>query len=575
MTNEAIIEMLEKLADLMELDGVEAFRVNSYRRAVRSIRDFKDDLTVLANQNRLTEIPGVGKGIAGRIAELVSTGRLAELETLEQKVPTWLPTLLAMPGLGPKKAALIHEKLGVTDLAGLKTAIESGKLAEIPGLGDATAKKIAEGIQFIESGGGRVPLGIALPLAEALAERIRYLSGVRRVEIAGSLRRGKETVADIDILCETDQGEKAIKEFTSLSDVRRVLAAGETKGSVTIKLPEGGEIQVDLRAIPTESFGAGLMSFTGSKEHNIRLRERAIACKWSLNEYGLFEGTNRLVGESEEAIYAKLGLPFVPPELREDRGELDRLPADLVSLDDIRGDLHMHTVASDGRNSIEEMAAAAQMRGYEFIAICDHSKSSTIANGLSIERMEQHIEGIRRVARAKPGIHILLGCECDILLDGQLDYPDEILAKCDWVVASAHARATGPAAKLNPTERTLAAIENRYVCAIGHPTGRLINRRPPMEIDMPRVVAAAAKNGTCLEINASWQRLDLKDEHAQMALAAGGTLTINTDAHSTDQLDQMRLGIVTARRAGATKQSIANCVNYNELRKLIARKRGA
>jgi DNA polymerase (family 10) len=235
----------------------------------------------------------------------------------------------------------------------------------------------------------------------------------------------------------------------------------------------------------------------------------------------------------------------------------------------------MHTVASDGRNTVEEMAAAAQMKGYEFIAICDHSKSSTIANGLSIERMQQHIEQIRNVAKNTPGIQVLAGCECDILLDGQLDYPDEILAQCDWVVASAHARGTGPAAKMNPTERTLAAIENRYVCAIGHPTGRLINRRPAMEIDIPKIVESAAKNGTCLEINASWQRLDLKDEHARMALAAGVTLTINTDAHSTDQLDQMRLGILTARRAEATKESIANCLSYGQLREFIARKRGA
>jgi DNA polymerase (family 10) len=302
------------------------------------------------------------------------------------------------------------------------------------------------------------------------------------------------------------------------------------------------------------------------------LRERAVAKKWRLNEYGLFEGERSIAGKREADIYKKLGLPFIPPELREDRGELDLTePPELVTVEDIRGDLHMHTVASDGRCTIEEMAAAAKARGYEYIAICDHSKSSTIANGLSIERMIEHMAKIRAVAKKTKGIAILVGCECDILSDGSMDYPNEILAECDWVVASIHS-ALG-STKHSPTQRTLAAIANPYVSAIGHPTGRLLNKRAPMELDMAAVVEAAAKNGTILEINSSWQRLDLKDIHVRMALDAGVTLTINTDAHHTDQLAQMRFGVLTARRGGATKASIANGLSLTALRKRIEGKR--
>jgi DNA polymerase (family 10) len=353
------------------------------------------------------------------------------------------------------------------------------------------------------------------------------------------------------------------------------LASGPTKGSVTFEVEEGRELQVDLRVVEEESFGAAWQYFTGSKEHNVRLRERAVARKWRLNEYGLYDGEKRLVGKDEEGIYKKLGLPWIPPELREDCGEFEREASslELVNLDDVRGDLHMHTTASDGRNTIEEMALAAKARGYQYIAICDHSKSAVIANGLSIDRMKDHVAAIRAADQKIKGITILAGCECDILGDGSLDYPDEILALCDWVVASIHSGLGPGTGKHGPTQRTLNAMRNRYVSALGHPTGRLINRRAAMELDMAAVSAEAVRTGTFLEINASWQRLDLKDVHVRQALDAGALLTINTDSHHVDQLEGMRLGILTARRGGASRKDIVNCLTLAALRKQIAAKR--
>ncbi len=572
MPNADLVRAFERIADLLEIDGADGFRINSYRRAARTLKDTDEDAAALAVQGRLQELPGVGKGTAQRIQQFLDTGHIDVLDELEAKFPPGLPDLLDIPGMGPKKVALVHAELGVKSLDDLKKVIASGKLENLPGLGAASVKKIAEGISFLESSGGRTPLGIAMPIAEAFVERVRALRGVKQAEVAGSLRRGLETIGDIDIVCDAPDGEKIIKQFVAFEGVKRVLAAGETKGSVTVELGAGKELQIDLRVVATESYGAALQYFTGSKEHNVRLRERAIAKKWRLNEYGLFDGERSIAGKREADIYKKLGVLCLPPELREDRGELDlKEPPELVTLEDIRGDLHMHTVASDGRCTIEEMGAAARDRGYEYIAICDHSKSSHIANGLSIERMIEHIAAIRAAAKKIKGIAILVGCECDILANGTLDYPDEILAQCDWVVASIHS-AQG-STKFTPTYRTLAAIENPYVSIIGHPTGRLLNKRAAMELEMPAVVQAAAKNGTILEINSSWQRLDLKDVHVRMALAGGVTLGINTDSHHTEQLAQMRFGVITARRGGAAKKDIVNCLPLAALKKRIERKR--
>lgn len=544
-------------------------------------------------------IPGIGKGTAERIQQFLETGHIDELDALQAKLPEELPALLGISGMGPKKVALVYRELSVEGFDDLKRVIASGELAKLPGLGVASVKRISEGIAFLESSGGRTPLGVALPIAEALAEQVCKLPGVHRVEIAGSLRRGQETIGDIDLLCEADDGEQVVKSFVELGDdnwpsIKRVLAAGKTKASVTIERgaaaggKAGREVQVDLRVVPAESFGAAWQYFTGSKEHNVRLRERAVRSNLRLNEYGLFsaDGEPSIAGRDEEGIYKKLDLPWIPPELREDSGEFEQspsvsqslrpsVPSLLVTVDDIRGDLHMHTTASDGKNSIEEMASVAKVMGYRFIAICDHSQSSTIANGLSIKRMEAQIVAVREANERVAGIEILVGTECDILPNGSLDYPDDLLAQTDWVVASVHsAMGSGGRAKLDPTERTLAAIENRWVSVIGHPTGRLINRRAAMEIDMAAVVKAASASKTMLEINASWRRLDLKDMHARQAIEAGVTLSINTDAHHVEQLSQMRYGVMTARRARARPQDVVNTMTVAALKKRIAAKRG-
>lgn len=577
MINAELSGLFERIANLLEIDGADRFRVNSYRRVSRSLKNATEDVADLVAENRVTDLPGVGKSAADKIKQLIETGHIDVLDELEAKLPQGLPDLLDIPGMGPKKVAQVYHDLQVECVADLKHVIADGRLAQLPGLGAASVKKIAEGIAFLESSGGRTALGEALPVAETLMNWIQSMEGVGRAEIAGSLRRGEETIGDVDILCETDDGEKIITAFTSLDVVKRVLASGETKGSVTVALTDKRELQVDLRAVKSEAFGAAWQYFTGSKEHNVRLRERAVRKGWRLNEYGLYDGERRIAGETEESIYEKLGLSWIPPELREDRGEFDGEVGgqDLVTVADIRGDLHMHTIASDGKNTIAEMAEAAKQRGYQYIAICDHSKSSTIANGLSIQRMTEHIHAIREANENIEQFEILVGCECDILPDGSMDYPDDLLAQCDFVVGSIHlAMGSGGSKKLSPTERTLAAMENRYVSLIGHPTGRLINRRAPMEIDISAVVKAAARTRTMLEINSSWKRLDLKDAHARQALDAGVTLSINTDAHHTDGFNAIRYGVTTARRAGATKGDILNCCTLAKLRKKIAAKRG-
>lgn len=573
MINGEIVAAFNRIADLMEISGESGFRVNSYRRAARTIKAHPEDLAIVAEEGRLTDLDGVGKSSAEKIVEYIEQGSIGVLDKLEKKLPASLPDLLEIQGLGPKKIAVLHEELGIGSLDDLKAAIEAGSVAELAGFGAQSVNRISEGIAFLEKSGGRTPLGIAWPIADEMADRLRVLAGVERVEIAGSLRRGAETIGDVDLLCVCDDAEPVMEAFTSQDGVQRVLARGSTKSSVTVAIDAGRELQVDLRVVPAESFGAALQYFTGSKEHNVRVRELAVRRKLRLNEYGLYDGDDAIAGETEEGIYEALELPFFPPEIREDRGELDVIePPELITVDDIRGDLHMHTVASDGKGTIEEMAAAAKKRGYDYIAITDHSKSSVVANGLSIERMKQHIKDIRAVDKKVKGIRILVGCECDILMDGSLDYPDDILADCDVVVASIHTGMTG--AKSKPTDRLLRAIDNKYVTIIGHTTGRLINRRPAMEIDMAKVMSAAAANDTAMEINASWQRLDLKDLHVRQAIEAGVMLTIDTDSHHMSQLDQMRYGIKTARRGWATADHVLNTQTTAKLLKWVSRKRG-
>jgi DNA polymerase (family 10) len=484
--------------------------------------------------------------------------------------------------MGPKGVKAVYEGLGVKGLDDLKRVVEDGSLATLPGFGQKKAAAIQRGIEFLEKSTGRIRLDQAMEAAEMVCACLRDLPGVKRVEAAGSLRRRAETIGDVDILVATGKGrstsktspEQIIQSFTQASFVERVLASGDTKGSAIIQT-ETTPVQVDVRVVPTESFGAALQYFTGSKQHNVRLREIAIKRKLKLNEYGLFDGDKQVAGATEEGIYKKLGLAPVAPLLREDRGEVEAarshaLPR-LVQTEDIRGDFHMHTLASDGRNEIEQMVEAARELGYEFLCITDHSESSVIANGQSPKRLAKQIEQIRRIAAKLKGITLLAGAEVDILADGSLDFDNKLLADLDYVIASIHSGMTSPREKV--TMRTLRAMENPYVSCIGHPTGRLLGQREAMDLDIAAVINQAAQTHTALEINANPYRLDLKDLHCKMAAEAGVKLAIGTDAHSTEGLGLMHFGVATAGRGWATKDDVLNTLSPAKLKSWLRDKR--
>jgi len=555
MRNRELADIFSEIADLMEILGEDAFRVSSYRRSARIIGEQGEDVADLLASGKLAELPGIGSGTIERVRQFIETGKIPIHEELLAKVPPGLLELLRIPGLGPKTAALVWRRLGVTSVDELSDALEAGKVAELPGMGEKKAEKIRQGIRFLAAAGGRTPLGVARPAALDLAERLKNLPGVARVEIAGSLRRWCETIGDIDLLVQAAEGEAVLKAFTEFPRVREVIGAGETKASVRI---EGG-LQVDVRVVPKASFGAAWQYFTGSKAHNVRLRELAVRKKWRLNEYGLFAGETPLAGEDEEGIYRALGLPWVPPELREDRGEIehaDALPK-LIELKDIRGDLHMHTTATDGRLSIDEMVEACLRRGYQYLCITEHSRSSRIAGGLDARALARHVKKVRRAAETyAESILVLAGAEVDILADGGLDYDDAVLADLDLVLAAPHAGLSQSASQF--TERLLRAMDNPHVRILAHPTGRLIGERPPAELDMARLVRHAAKTGTVLELNAAWQRLDLKDVHLRQAKEAGVLVAISTDAHDDEQLDYMTYGVYTARRGWLTAADVVN-----------------
>lgn len=574
MTNSELSGIFERIADLLDIKGEMVFRVNAYRRAARTVKDLPRDAASMIADGSLADVAGIGKGLLEKIEQYCKTGKIDLHEELAASVPPGLPALLDIPGMGPKKVALLWKELGVDGMEALKKAIDDGRAAKLKGFGEKSVAQIKAGMDFASKTGDRTPLGMAWPIADGIAERVRKLPGVRRVEVAGSLRRGLETIGDVDILCEAKDGAATIEAFAAMEGVKRVLAKGDTKGSIVVEKPGGSELQVDLRVVPPESFGAALQYFTGSKEHNVRLREMAGKKKWKLNEWGLFDAAGKsLAGKDEAGIYKKMGLPLFPAEIREDRGEFDAaadLPK-LIERSDIRGDFHMHTTASDGTATAEAMAEAAGKLHYEYIAITDHTQSSTIARGLTVDKMWRQIEKLRRLNEKLREITILVGCECDILADGELDYPDSLLAACDIVVASLHSGLRQERAKL--TARTIRAMENPYVTILGHPTGRLINRREGGDLDMEAIIAAAKRTGTALELNSSWQRLDLNDRHVRMARDAGVMLTIDTDSHSTGQLEQMAYGIRTARRGWVRPEDVLNTRPLPTVRKWIARKR--
>jgi len=576
-----VAAIFAEMADIMEILGADRFRVNSYRKAARVLSETTEDLAALAEAGQLQRLPGVGKSTAAKIAEILATARLARHEALRAELPPGLLGLMEIQGLGPKTIARLWKVAGVTDADALRAALASdrARLEAVEGLGARKLDQLAEALQFAATSADRFALDEAERAAEALRKVVAACGGAARVETAGSLRRGRETVGDIDLLCQADagKGRAIIAAFAAADGVSQVLARGATKGSVIVH----GRMQADLRVVPPDSFGAALQYFTGSKAHNVALREIAARKKLKLNEYGLFAATGggadkQIAGADEEGIYAALGLAWIPPELREDRGELaaageGRLPA-LVRLDDIRGDLHMHTTASDGSGSIEQMIDACRAMGYEYMAITDHSRSQVQAHGLDADRLADHVAAIRSAGKKHKGIRVLAGIEVDILKDGRLDFPDDVLAELDFVTASPHSalRQGGAAA----TARLIRAIENPHVHVIGHPSGRLIGRRAGMEIDVGKIAAAAAANDTALEINAHPMRLDLRDVHVRAAIDAGAKVLICTDAHGPEPdggLSLMRFGVLTARRGWATAGDVINTYTPARLAKWLAR----
>lgn len=569
MKNRQVARILYEVADLLELKGVQ-FKPRAYRRAAQAVESCPTPIEELVEEGRLAELPGVGKSIAEKIKEIVKTGALSYHQELKAELPVDLYTLTQVEGVGPKTAKLLYDQLGVRTLEDLERAAKEGLIRNIKGLGPKIEEKILRGLAEAKRAERRELLGYALPLARDLCRRLSATGLFQRIQPAGSLRRGKETVGDLDILAVSDRAGEAARAFVSLPEVEEVLAQGPKKSSVRLS----GGLQVDLRIVPEESFGAALQYFTGSKAHNIRLRERAVARGWKLNEYGLFsrEG-ERLAGEREEDIYRALGLVYIPPELREDQGEIQAaeegaLPA-LVEPREIKGDLHVHTDWSDGKATIEEMAEEAKRRGLSYIAVTDHFRFSQAIRGLSQEDLLRQVEEIERLNERLRGIRILSGVEANIARDGSIDVPEGLLKRVDLVIASVHSHFRIP--KKEMTKRLIRAVENEYVDVLGHPSGRLIGERPPYEADWEEVFHRAAKAGTILEVNANPQRLDLSAAHIREAIGVGVRLLIGTDAHAPEHLDFLELGVITCRRGWAEAEDVVNSLPWEGV--LAARKR--
>lgn len=584
MTNAEIASVLEQVADLLEFKDENPFRVRAYRNGARAIRDLPESVATIVADNwqRLLEIDGVGKAVAEKAATLVRTGQLPQLNELLAEIPESVLAIMRIPGIGPKKAAAVFHQLGVQTLDDLKAACEAGRVRELKGFGAKTEKAILDGIAIAAMAGQRMYWAEADQIAQELRRHLQSCTGIEQLELAGSYRRGRDTVGDLDILVVAGNAAEVMDRFGSFPSVADVIGRGDTKMSVRL----GSGFQVDLRIVPRESFGAALQYFTGSKSHNIVLRGLAKQRGLKINEYGVFrvegEKETYIAGADEAGVYATLDLPCFPPELREARREFEWAEAgglpELIRLEDIRGDLHAHTSETDGRDTIEEMAAAARQRGLKYLAITDHSQRVTMARGLDPKRLLAQWEQIDRLnEQLGKGFAILKGIECDILEKGGLDLPDDVLSQADWVVASVHYGQKQPREQL--TKRIVDALANPYVCCIAHPTGRLLNKREAYEVDLDAVFAAAAQYGKLLELNAHPMRLDLDDVACAAAKAHGIPIVIATDAHQTEGLDDMRYGILQARRAGLTKADVANALTWPQLKKRIGtgagRKMGA
>ncbi len=570
ITNAEIADTFERLADLLELQEANPFRVRAYRNAARVIENHAQPLAELVEEGAdLDELPSIGEGIAEKITTLVNTGKLPALDEAARKTPLVLTDLMRIPGLGPKRVKELYDTLHIKSTEDILRAARRGKLAELPGFGDKLATKIADAVEHLAGEQKRFRLDEAETLAAPLVEYLQNLEHVKQVVIAGSFRRRKETVGDIDIVVTAKDGGTVLKQLTQFNGVREVVSQGETRATVML----GMNLQVDVRVVPEVSFGAALYYFTGSKAHNIVLRRMAQDKLLKLNEYGLYRGEKRIAGKTEEDLSKAFGMAWIPPELREDNGEIEaalkkKLPK-LITLKDLRGDLHSHTTATDGHASLEEMAAAARELGYAYLAITEHTASTRIANGLDPKALRKHLAKIDKLNETFKGFRLLKSAETDILEDGSLDLPDDVLAELDFVLGSIHAHFDLPEAK--QTKRILKAFDHSRFSGLAHPTARHIGQREPIRMNFEKVCAAAAERGIFLEINGQPKRLDLNDTHCRLARDMGVMLVISSDAHSTADLDTIRYGVDQARRGWIEAGDVLNTLPLNKLLKKIRR----
>jgi DNA polymerase (family 10) len=572
VVNADITSQLDKVADLLDIEGANQSRVRAYRRAARIVGEQPRNVAdMLAAGEDLDDLPGIGKGLADKIAIIARGGHLPMPDEREREVPAGMAELLGLPGLGPKRAHLLHEKLGIDTIAKLGAAAKTGRLRALPGIGTGTEAKVLHAIAEEAGQPTRTLLATAEQVVPPLLCHLRHAAGVSRVEVAGSYRRRRETVGDVDIVAAAAFSRPVMRQFVTYEDVTEVVEQGQTRS--TVRLRDG--LQVDLRVVPDEYFGAALCYFTGSKAHNIALRQIAIEHGLKLNEYGLFKGRRRIDGATEAQLYQRLGLAEVPPELREDQGEIDaaraaKLPH-LVTVGDISGDLHVHTTASDGRVDLDAMVRVAQAKGYGYIAITDQSQRFGMAHRLDAGRLARHIDAIDRLNEGLSGFVVLKSIEVAILEDGSLDLPDQILRRLDLVVGAIHSHFDLPSQK--QTERILRAMDNRWFNILAHPTGRLINQRPAYALDMERVMRGAVERGCYLEVNAQPERLDLADSHCRLAGQMGLKVAISTDAHAAVELDFMRFGVDQARRGWLEPDDVLNTRPVGELIKALRRSR--
>ncbi len=573
MDNPTIARIFADVADLLEIQGgANVFRIRAYRNAARTVETLgaSAEAAVRTGTPKLDELPGIGKDLAGKIKEIVETGKLPLLEQLKSQIPAGVLAMMRLPGLGPKRAKQIHAELGIDSLEALDAAARAGKLRGIKGLGPTLESRIVKSIADAQIRSARHRLADAEAVVGPYITYLKKAPGIQRIEAAGSYRRRAETVGDIDILVTAKKAGPVAERFVAYPDVTQVLAKGDTRSSVVLR----SGLQVDLRVVPDASYGAALYYFTGSKAHNVAVRTEAVRRKLKINEYGVFRGQRRVAGRTEEDVFKAMRLPWIPPELRENRGEIaaaaeGRLPA-LVTVKDIRGDLQMHTTYTDGRQTLAEMAEACRKRGYQYIAVTDHSKAVRVAGGLEATDFRRQYKEIDKLQKTLKGLTLLKSAEVDILDDGALDLEEGILAEMDVVVVSVHSKFN--MSRTDMTRRIVKALQHPRVNILAHPTGRLLGRREPYQVDMEEVVKAARDHGVMLEINAQPHRLDLNDAYAYMAREAGVKLVVSTDAHRVAELDHMRHGVDQARRGWCEKKDVANTLPLSTFRKLLQKR---